>query len=362
MKFPSAFFLPVLTIGAASAFVVPHSQNDSFSSLFMAKGNGPEKSNGAIPLRREVPKQSQSLPFMKRPTYLDGTLAGDVGFDPMGFADSKSNLMNYREAELKHGRLAMLAAAGWPLSELFDRPIAEAFGMAPILDETNRVPSVLNGGMGLVSPAYWIGCVLLAGAFDGYSMAAGPKVSENSVPGNLGFDPFGMYPKKEEDQKWMQTAEVKNGRLAMLAITGFALQEFVTHIAVVDETPFFFQPIWDTLDALTPKYTIPEGATSVLESVTTPSIDAAIVPPADVAVTTALESVAAPAIVPPADVAVTTALESIATPAAVPPIDAAAVTPAPVATAENYEEQLTDAKKRIVELESKLSSISQLTR
>ena len=30
--------------------------------------------------------------------------------------------MFMREAEVKHGRLAMLAAAGWPLSELLDGP------------------------------------------------------------------------------------------------------------------------------------------------------------------------------------------------------------------------------------------------
>jgi hypothetical protein len=47
---------------------------------------------------------SQSLPFLPRPVHLDGTLAGDVGFDPFGFAKSESDLMNYREAEVKHAR------------------------------------------------------------------------------------------------------------------------------------------------------------------------------------------------------------------------------------------------------------------
>jgi hypothetical protein len=55
-------------------------------------------------------QMSESLPFMERPAALDGTLAGDVGFDPLGFAKSKNDLMNYREAEIKHARLAMLAA------------------------------------------------------------------------------------------------------------------------------------------------------------------------------------------------------------------------------------------------------------
>jgi phage tail sheath protein FI len=51
---------------------------------------------------------SQALPFLARPAALDGSLVGDVGFDPLGFAKTKSDLLNNREAEIKHGRLAML--------------------------------------------------------------------------------------------------------------------------------------------------------------------------------------------------------------------------------------------------------------
>lgn len=60
-----------------------------------------------VPIESEpLPVMSQSLPFMARPTFLDGSMAGDVGFDPFGFAKSESDLMNYREAEVKHARLA----------------------------------------------------------------------------------------------------------------------------------------------------------------------------------------------------------------------------------------------------------------
>jgi len=59
-----------------------------------------------IEIEPPLPVMSQSLPFMSRPTFLDGSMAGDVGFDPLGFAKSESDLMNYREAEVKHARLA----------------------------------------------------------------------------------------------------------------------------------------------------------------------------------------------------------------------------------------------------------------
>ena len=110
----------------------------------------------AMSAQATLPAQSQALPFMARPAALDGTLAGDVGFDPLGFAKSESDLMNYREAEVKHARLAMLAAAGWPLSEVFDKKIAATLGMVPVLDASDRVPSLLNGGLGKISPAYWV--------------------------------------------------------------------------------------------------------------------------------------------------------------------------------------------------------------
>eukprot|EP01083_Nonionella_stella_P310190 1101176_1 len=45
----------------------------------------------------QLPEMSMAMPFMKRPVALTGALAGDVGFDPIGFAKSESDLMYYRE-------------------------------------------------------------------------------------------------------------------------------------------------------------------------------------------------------------------------------------------------------------------------
>lgn len=53
---------------------------------------------------------SESLPFVTRPLPLDGSLAGDVGFDPLGFAKSKDQLLELRDSELKHSRIAMLVS------------------------------------------------------------------------------------------------------------------------------------------------------------------------------------------------------------------------------------------------------------
>jgi hypothetical protein len=203
-----------------------------------------------IPTPPKLPDMSQSLPFLKRPKALTGKLAGDVGFDPFGFAKDQAELMNYREAEVKHCRLAMLAAAGWPLSEVLDKKIASLFGLSAMLDNADRVPSILNGGLGKISPLYWITVIAFAGVVDFVGTGRSQKLANGKdvyLAGDFGFDPLGVYPRNEEGKKWMQLAEIKNGRLAMIAVTAFALQEAVTKVGVVDETPLFFFPIAETM-------------------------------------------------------------------------------------------------------------------
>merc|ERR1711884_567656 len=239
---------------------------------------------------------------------------------------------------------------GWPMSELFDKKIANMLGMEPVVDATNRAPSVLNGGMGKISPIYWVSCVVLAAAVELVGMFNASK-RKGYFPGKLGFDPLGLYPTDEKGQKWMQTAEIKNGRLAMLAITGFCFQEVVTHIAVVDQTPIFFKPILEVLNDQVPGYIIPEAATTA-----TSSVDAAAGATAE-AITVA----------PPVDTISGAAKEAL--PVAPPFFDdvsaasaeTAAVNPPTGAAQTVSVEEYAAAKKRIVELESKLAAISELS-
>ena len=248
MKFSLA--LTLSAISGAAAFA-PTSIISPASAKFMSEASIDDEMIIEEPVE-ELPTKSMSLPFMDRPAALTGALAGDVGFDPLGFASSEADLMNYREAEVKHARLAMLAAAGWPLSEVFDKKIAVILGMNPLLDAADRAPSLLNGGLGKVSPIYWIACVGAAAAVEFYGINKSKiNYDENYFPGNLGFDPFGVYPKDEAGQQRMQLAEIKNGRLAMIAIFAFAIQEFVSKQGIVDETPFFFFPLLQTMKMYT---------------------------------------------------------------------------------------------------------------
>ncbi len=139
----------------------------------------------------------------------------------------------------------MLAAAGWPLSELLDKKIAAALNMDPLLDGADRVPSLLNGGLGKISPAYWVGCIGVAAIIDIFGTLRMKGDGTNYLPGDFGLR-LG-YPSDAVGQKRMHLAEIKNGRLAMIAIFGFAIQEFVSKQGVIDETPLFFFPIVQTL-------------------------------------------------------------------------------------------------------------------
>jgi hypothetical protein len=209
----------------------------------------------------------------------DGKMVGDKGFDPLGFADSVEKLRIYREAELKHGRLAMLAALGWPVSEALDKPLASAMGMKSLLvstptgivngvaeggDQLLRAPSLLNGGLEQVSPLFWaavfafsagtelyatkikkragfrntlaaLGAEELTGVdIDGDGQVGAPTLlgADNYLPGDLGFDPLGLYKGSDEDKRTMQLKELNNGRLAMIAITGYAFNEAATKLPV----------------------------------------------------------------------------------------------------------------------------------
>mmetsp|Transcript_47122 Transcript_47122/g.91962 ORF Transcript_47122/g.91962 Transcript_47122/m.91962 type:complete len:331 (+) Transcript_47122:50-1042(+) len=324
--------LHLASIGSISAFVAPVAKPGCLPLRMSDPNMGTEKL---------LPTKSKSIPFMDRPSVLDGSMAGDVGFDPLGFAKSQMDLNTYREAEIKHARLAMLAAAGWPISELFDKKIASLFNLPPVLDASNRVPSVLNGGMEKISLKYWGACLALAAVIDVYQTFFLSSRKEYS-PGDLGFDPFGLYPKDEKGRKRMQTAEIKNGRLAMIAITAFAAQEFVTHVAVIDETPFFFKPIWQVLSEMSDNLLDTTNSGFIYPPEETPSIFDAVTPPLDAAATTSAE---AASVIPPLDA-----------------VSAASVPSAPAVSPPVNNEELIFAKKQIAELESKLAVIGGLSR
>lgn len=218
-----------------------------------SSGNNGGATAAAVQLSGDV-AMSPSLPFLERPAMLDGSLPGDRGFDPFNFSSDASALAWYRSAEIKHARLAMLAAVGWPIAELAHGSVASSLDLPETLLSTSelhgKVPSVLNGGLDQTAPLFWVAAIGAAAALEFIET----KRNDEGVagePGNFGFDPLNLITSGSiKRQFFLKEAELFNGRLAMLAITGFVAQEFATNAAVIDQTPIFFKPFGDVVAQL----------------------------------------------------------------------------------------------------------------
>merc|ERR1719453_1401490 len=159
--------------------------------------------------------------------------------EPLGFFDpldctsqegiTEGKVRFYREVELKHGRVAMLAAMGFPVAEQFH----------PLFGGTNDAPSYiafqaspLQNLWPLVVFAIAIQEVFSVFTFEKPfvrdaegKLGAVWSIPESHMAGDFGFDPLGLKPESPEEFKAMQTKELNNGRLAMIAIAGMVAQE-----------------------------------------------------------------------------------------------------------------------------------------
>merc|ERR1711998_736968 len=204
------------------------------------------------------------LPNTLRPSWLDGTLPGDRGFDPLGLAkpveylqfdldqlDQNSavnkaggvvgsfkpsadqvstqslqpysevfGLQRFRECELIHGRWAMLATLGVIAAE-------SSTGVSWV--DAGKVE--LDGARYLdfelpfsISQLCWIEAFAVGGAelYRNGELDADKRI----YPGGV-FDPLGLAtPGKagNEQVNRLREAEIKHGRLAMVAFFGFCVQ------------------------------------------------------------------------------------------------------------------------------------------
>jgi len=173
---------------------------------------------------------SESL-FPENPTSLVGTIAPTGYFDPFGLAVGKdaSTLKKWREAELKHGRLAMLAAVGLLTQEITKNPLGID---GPSIYHFEAVDDKF--------PEFWVILLTFIGWLESISIKnnwepIAVTKAENRVAnlrddveaGDLGFDPLGWYPSDPVEQSTIKTKELQNGRLAMLGVAGIIAQELV---------------------------------------------------------------------------------------------------------------------------------------
>eukprot|EP00472_Partenskyella_glossopodia_P012802 CAMPEP_0197514946 /NCGR_PEP_ID=MMETSP1318-20131121/222_1 /TAXON_ID=552666 /ORGANISM="Partenskyella glossopodia, Strain RCC365" /LENGTH=287 /DNA_ID=CAMNT_0043063175 /DNA_START=117 /DNA_END=980 /DNA_ORIENTATION=- len=165
------------------------------------------------------------------PDHLKGELPGDYGFDPVGFA--KDDLKKRAEEELYHGRWAMLGAAGILSTDLLSKLgvniEAKWWNVGKELLDGKPIDYLGNPGWVHASSfgaIFLVQFFLMASAevYRGYEETE--EGSKGMYPGGA-FDPLGFAkdPKKFEELK---VKEIKNGRLAMMAMLGFYSQAFST--------------------------------------------------------------------------------------------------------------------------------------
>jgi len=159
---------------------------------------------------------------------LPGALPPVGNFDPFNLLEGKTfeQVRTWREAELAHCRVGMLAAAGFLVQEKV-HPLFSGDGGTAI-EQFDNLP-----------PVMWAVITIGIGACEALRISVGwsnpnepdhvfQKLLPEYVPGDIGFDPLGLKPEDPAEFRIMQTKELQNGRLAMLAAFGFMIQEGVT--------------------------------------------------------------------------------------------------------------------------------------
>ena len=156
---------------------------------------------------------------------------GNKGFDPLNCSTNINTLRRYREAEIKHGRLAMLGSVGWPLAEIVHPYLSNLMNKESLLTSGGKVPSLLNGGLDKINPVFFMAIIVLSATLE--SMNINKNYNVDSIPGDLEFDPLKLYSTKSvKTKRELELKELNNGRLAMIAITYFAISEFITNTPI----------------------------------------------------------------------------------------------------------------------------------
>jgi len=172
---------------------------------------------------------------------LPGALAPVGEFDPLNFLEDLpvQEIKRYREAEVTHGRVSMLACIGYLVAEKF-HPLFNGEVTGPANSHLAQVQQI--------SPFFfaWLVTAIAVSEFgrartgweepveaikknvdvEGKTWLS--KLNDDYYPGDIGFDPLGIKPTDGEEFATMATKELQHGRLAMIGAMGMIVQEQVS--------------------------------------------------------------------------------------------------------------------------------------
>lgn len=165
-------------------------------------GGGGAGRSVKIMAKAKAAERTMWYPGATPPAYLDGSIPGDFGFDPLRLGET-GPLGYYAEAELMNGRWAMAAVLGCVVTEAAGLPVWYEAGAADYSVDLKTLGIVQLAVMG----------VLEYKRFEGFK-----KKGTSGFLSMYPFDPLN-YSSPE-----FQKAERMNGRIAMLAFAGFIAQ------------------------------------------------------------------------------------------------------------------------------------------
>merc|ERR1719235_1662841 len=166
-------------------------------------------SAAAYPARAVALRASAAAPPPFDPAKQVGAMAPLGFFDPLGFSKvgDKDGFRNLRAAELKHGRVAMMAAVAAVAQHYVKFP-----GFETVPSGLSAVTTPLGGGGVVV-------LLLLSGFMELSVWAQDPSKEVGDFGDPLGL---GMYDTE------MRNRELNNGRMAMFAALGIIAAELLT--------------------------------------------------------------------------------------------------------------------------------------
>jgi len=215
-----------LAFGAQAKASVSKHGSARTSVVTHATSPNPRKTpDSALAYAESLPGITDPFPDIFDPANL--IARADGGVRPV------EEIKRWREAEITHGRVSMLAALGFLVGEQLENfPIflnVDGHVTGPAINHFQQVEA--RGAI------FWEPVLLGIALCESYRVSVGwaNPVSEqfNTLrddysPGELGFDPLGLLNNaSEEDKLDLQNKELNNGRLAMIGIAGFVAQELV---------------------------------------------------------------------------------------------------------------------------------------
>jgi len=209
--------------------------------------------------RRAGEQNSLALPWAPCPPSLKndvfGDYVGDVGFDPLGFSQNARLLPWYREAELAHGRVCMLATLGFTIQKA-------GVKIEPFVTKypTSSDDALLAATQ--VPVVGWLQILTLITLTELWRYENVISKYDSGVkPGDLGWNQnapvsgsrpkwFGptftaKYSNEEFDQ--LRLREIKHARLAMFGFAFMAVQN-----AITGSTPSLFFLSFEKPEYVTP--------------------------------------------------------------------------------------------------------------